>query len=440
MSAKRKILHKNAFACLVFLPFWGISYSLSFFYLGLYFREFGVSDAQLGFLVTAGAGASIVFSFLAAPIVDRLGRRRATLIFDILGTALPFLIYALHGSFVFALAGTILSNASKVTNIGYYLLMTEDSGNGERADAFNIFNIIIIASGLLVPVAGSFVARAGLVRAERVFLFVSAAVIAGAAFGRNHFAVETAAGKAMIEKAKIGNVKNGKTKIGKRRAAILGSYEAALRFIRADRAAAAAVAANVLFYVYYLVGTNSSLYFAPFFADALGMDASLVSLVGALYSGGTLFAMLFLNPPLFRRLGPARCSIFGAALNMAGFIPLVFLRRVAPVWAMGAILVSSVGFGMLKSAIDAALATCTGDISSGGGLSAGEEARAGIYSIANLASSALGMGAGALCGLFYPSLPQFIPLISIAILALIAGLLLRANRPASQSAFSRRIS
>jgi len=43
MSAKRKILHKNAFACLVFLPFWGISYSLSFFYLGLYFSEFGVS-------------------------------------------------------------------------------------------------------------------------------------------------------------------------------------------------------------------------------------------------------------------------------------------------------------------------------------------------------------------------------------------------------------
>lgn len=435
MSAKRKILHKNAFACLVFLPFWGISYSLSFFYLGLYFREFGVSDAQLGFLVTAGAGASIVFSFLAAPIVDRLGRKRATLIFDILGTALPFLIYALHGSFVFALAGTILSNASRVTNIGYYLLMTEDSGNGERADAFNIFNIIIIASGLLVPVAGSFIARAGLVRAERVFLFVSAAVIAGAAFGRNHFAVETAAGKAMIGKAKV-----GRAKIGKRRAAILGSYEAALRFIRADGAAAAAVAANVLFYVYYLVGTNSSLYFAPFFADALGMDASLVSLVGALYSGGTLFAMLFLNPPLFRRLGPARCSIFGAALNMAGFVPLVFLRRAAPVWAMGAVLVSSVGFGMLKSAIDAALATCTGDISSGEKLSAGEEARAGIYSIANLASSALGMGAGALCGLFYPSLPQFIPLISITILALIAGLLLRANRPASQSAFSRRIS
>ena len=430
MIAKRKILHKNAFACLVFLPFWGISYSLSFFYLGLYFREFGVSDAQLGFLVTAGAGASIVFSFLAAPIVDRLGRKRATLIFDILGTALPFLIYALHGGFVFALAGTILSNASRVTNIGYYLLMTEDSGNGERADAFNIFNIIIIASGLVVPVAGSFVARAGLVRAERVFLLVSAAVIAGAAFGRNHLAAETAAGKAMIEKAKI----------GKRRASILGSYVAALRFIRAERAAAAAVAANVLFYVYYLVGTNNSLYFAPFFADALGMDASLVSLVGALYSGGTLFAMLFLNPPLFRRLGPARCSIFGAALNMAGFVPLVFLRRAAPVWAMGTVLVSSVGFGMLKSAIDAALATCTGDISSGEGLSAGEEARAGIYSIANLASSVLGMGAGALCSLFYPSLPQFIPLISIAILALIAGLLLRANRPASQSAFSRRIS
>jgi len=179
----RPRLRGNTLACLAFLPLWSVSWSLSFFYLSLYFRESGVSDTQLGFLVTAGSGASILFSFLAAPIVDRLGRRKSTLIFDITGSALPLLLYALNGSFAFALAGTILANSSRVMNVGYYLLMTEDSGNGERAEAFNIFNIIVIASGLLVPIAGGFVARVGLVRAERWFLLLSAAAITGAAEG-----------------------------------------------------------------------------------------------------------------------------------------------------------------------------------------------------------------------------------------------------------------
>lgn len=438
----------NALACLAFLPLWSVSWSLSFFYLSLYFRECGVSDAQLGFLVTAGAGASIVFSFLAAPVVDRLGRRKSTLIFDISGSALPLLLYALNGSFAFALAGTILSNSGRVMNVGYYLLMTEDAGNGERAEAFNIFNIIVIASGLLVPIAGGFVARAGLVRAERWFLLISAAVITGAAFGRNRLATETATGKLLIarragmDRGKIPGI-SASFLHGMR--ALIEPYGIALRHIRSRRKAAAAIAANVLFYVYYLVGTNSSLYFAPFFADALGMDPALVGVVGAMFSGGTLFAMLFFNPLLFRRMGPARCGFWGAALNLAGFLPLLFLRERAG-WILGSVGLAAIGYGMLKSAIDASLATSFGDARTGAGgkdgrkQGEGNEARAGVYAIANLASSILGMGAGALCSLIYPTIPRFIPALSAVILAGICLLLNLAERPAAQSARSRRAS
>ena len=144
----------NTFGCLIFLPFWSISYSLSFFYLSLYFRACGMTDTQLGLLVTAGAGASIVFSFLAASIVDQMGRKKATLVFDITGSAVPLLIFAAQGSFAFALVGTLIANSAKVMNVGYFLLMSEDSENGERASAFNIFNMLTIASGLLVPIVG----------------------------------------------------------------------------------------------------------------------------------------------------------------------------------------------------------------------------------------------------------------------------------------------
>jgi hypothetical protein len=407
--------------------------------LSLYFKASGVTDAQLGFLVTAGAGASILFSALAAPLVDRMGRRRSTLVFDLVGTSLPFLLYAVGGGFGFALAGTLLSNAARVMNVGYYLLMTEDSPNGERAAAFNVFNIIYLAAGLLLPLAGGFVARAGIVRAERIFLVASAAAIAVSAVGRYFLSSETAAGAAIMAARRGGSAPgSGGGPSSARPSALrelLASYGAAFSFLARNGKAAAAAAANMLFYVYYLVGTNNSLYFTPFFADALGLGAPMAGAVGAVYAGGTLLAMLFLNPPIFRRFGPARGALFGVILNAAGFLPLLFVPKGAVLPAMAALAVASLGFGMLKSAIDAVLAVSfgdaeaamgdaepvaaatSGDVAPGAALTAGEAARSGVYSAVNLVSSILGMGAGALCGLLYGPAPRFIPAFSLAILA-----------------------
>ncbi|MCE1196050.1 MFS transporter [bacterium] len=442
MSRLRGRFRRNAFACLAFLPLWSLSYSLSFFYLSLYFKASGVTDAQLGFLVTAGSGASILFSALAAPLVDRMGRRRSTLVFDLAGTALPFLLYALGGGFGFALAGTLLSNASRVMNVGYYLLMTEDSPNDERTAAFNVFNIIYLAAGLLLPLAGGFVARAGVLRAERVFLVASSAAIAVSAVGRYLLSSETAAGAAIMAGRHGAHNAAGRDSAGRPSAlrGLLAGYEAAFSYLARNRKAAAAAAANTLFYVYYLVGTNNSLYFTPFFADALGLGAPMAGAVGAVYAGGTLLAMLFLNPPIFRRFGPARGALLGAILNAAGFLPLIFVRKGAVLPAMAALGLASLGFGVLKSAIDAALAVSFGEGERGDGgealpvgdaagaaLTAGEAARSGVYSAVNLVSSILGMGAGALCGLLYGPAPRFIPAFSLAILAAMGGALGAAN-------------
>jgi Na+/melibiose symporter-like transporter len=421
--------HGNAKACLLFLPLWSIPYSLSFFYLSLYLRASGVSDGQLGILVTAGAASSILFSLLSAPIVDAIGRKKSVLIFDLTGSVLPFLIYAISGSFMFAMAGTLVANSGKIMNVGYSLLMTEDADNKERASSFNVFNILMIASGILVPIAGRLVERLGVVSAERWFLAVSALAMTGSAFGRNHFVTETGTGRGLIEKHRADTRKSPFAP-----GSLNKPYRRALSYLGNNKAAAAAVSANILFYVYYIVGTNNSLYFAPFFADAFGMTPSMVSFVGAAFSAGTLCAMLFLNPMLFRRMEPASCALVGAAITLAGFFPLVFIARGGIAPAIVFVLLSSIGYGILKTGVDAALATCFGDAP------AGAEARAGVYSVANLVSSLLGMGAGALCGLFYPQAPRSIPLISILILAAICASLIYARTAAYQSGRSRRTS
>ena len=58
-------------------------------------------------------------------------------------------------------------------SIGYYLVMIEDADDEQRVVAFNLFNIITVVAGLLLPLAGLAVDRYGVVATERVFLLVS---------------------------------------------------------------------------------------------------------------------------------------------------------------------------------------------------------------------------------------------------------------------------
>ena len=420
-------MNRNARTCLAVTPLWSVAYSLSFFYLSLYFRACGVSDAQLGTLVTAGAASSVVFSFLGASLVDRMGRRNSTLVFDLAGSALPMILFAIDGRFAAALAGSILSNAARVMNIGFALLMTEDSDDGERSTAFNVFNIVFIAAGLIVPLAGTIVEKAGILSAERSFLALAAAVMTILALLRYRYTSETRTGNLLMERLKAGRMKAAEA--GDRAflpawKALLAPYGTALRFLSSDRKAAGVVAANVLFYVYYSVGTIGSFYFAPFFADALGMDARTVSLVGAVFSAGTLLSMVLVNPCLLRKVGPRTASALGAVLNICGLLPLVFLGSGSPFPVFFAVGFASLGYGMIKSGIDAALSTCFGDGKPGGGA---EEARAGVYAISNLASSVLVMGFGGLSALLYASTPRLVPVLSTTLLA--AVLVMLGSRP-----------
>ena len=77
-------LKGNARVCIAFHPLWGIPYTFYTYYISLYLKEVGLNDTALGHLMVAGTIASFLFSFVSAPIVDRMGRKSATFVFDLL--------------------------------------------------------------------------------------------------------------------------------------------------------------------------------------------------------------------------------------------------------------------------------------------------------------------------------------------------------------------
>ena len=396
-------LKGNARVCIAFHPLWGIPYTFYTYYISLYLKEVGLGDTAIGHLMVAGTVASFLFSFISAPIVDRMGRKFATFVFDLLSSALPPLVYLFSNNFFLALVAIILFNSNKIMSIAYYLVMIEDSDEESRIVSFNLFNIITVAAGLLIPIAGIFVDKYGVVATERVFLIVSFLMMTVMILFRDKLLKETAIG----EKLKAASRGKGMKSFFRE---AYRPYGDAISFLLKSRAALIFFLVNILFYVYMNLGTNYSLYFVPYFTDRLGMDAMQSSVLGSVYYGGMLFAMILINP-LFGRRG----LIFGvrtsALVTLIGLVVLVVIPSKAFALAIASTLVMALGYGMLKSEVDGALAVYTGS-----------EYQSGVYALANLVSSGLGIVVTALCAALYPISPRWLYILcSIMVFLILLG-------------------
>jgi MFS family permease len=391
-------LKGNAKICIAFHPLWSIPYAVYTFYLGLYLQQHGIGDSQLGFLMMIGNIVALAASFVSAPVVDRLGRRTTTLVFDLISSALPPAIYLFSSRFEWALVAMVATNLNRIMSIGYYLTMIEDSSEETSAVALNLFNIITIAAGLIVPAAGVVVAKLGLIRAQNIFLGVSAVSMTFLAIARHLLLKETSVGIQVKEQIKtLKMVKTGtKTSLFRN----LDVYPKAFAYLRQNPESARALRTNVLFYAYYAVGTSISLYFTPYFTGHLQLSASQASIIGGVYAAGTLFALVLINP-LYNRRNSARFFSLAAFISLVGFALLISLPAQSFGWTLPAIVFISIGFGMMRTATDANFAFETNGM-----------IRSGLYAVSYVLSAILSIVVLYLCSILYERFPPWLFLLS----------------------------
>lgn len=377
-------LKGNSAVCIGAHPFWAIPYMFYTYYISLYLLEKGISDEQLGSLMVAGTAAATLFSFLAAPVVDYLGRRKATLIFDMLSSALPPLLYFFTESFPMALLAMVLFNANRIMSVAYYLVMIEDAEDEGRIVAFNFFNIISVVAGLLLPLGGLLVEGMGLLKAEKIFLLSSFVLMTAMILIRHRLLKETAVGKRARKRIR----EEGLSLKGLLKGLWM-PYQDAFRFLLKNPVARAFTLANVFFCVYMNLGTNYSLYFVPYFADRMGMNTMESSILGSVYYGGMLAAMVFINP-LFGKKTLVKGILLSCVATLIGFALMIWVPGGVFPLALLATAVLALGYGSLKSSVEGALAVYTEG-----------EYRSGIYSLANLLSSGIGVLVTALCAALY---------------------------------------
>jgi len=77
-------LRGNSRACVLTEPMWGLSLNLCLPYLSVYMLGFGLNDVQVGVVSSVYMFSQMIFAFLSGAIIDKLGRRKSTVIFDFL--------------------------------------------------------------------------------------------------------------------------------------------------------------------------------------------------------------------------------------------------------------------------------------------------------------------------------------------------------------------
>ncbi|RAI87270.1 MFS transporter [Paenibacillus pabuli] len=87
-------LPRNPRYSILLEPVWAIPGTIVLFYAPLYMKEAGLSDIEIGLINSVNLYFAFIFQLFAGSITNKLGRKRTTLIFDLIAWSVPMFIWA----------------------------------------------------------------------------------------------------------------------------------------------------------------------------------------------------------------------------------------------------------------------------------------------------------------------------------------------------------
>jgi len=135
-----------------------------------------LTDRQIGLVASITFFSRAVFAFLSGAITDKLGRKKATFIFDIIAWSVPTLLWSLSQNFWWFMIAASFNGFLQITENSWNCLLVEDA---DKSQIVNIYTWVHIAGQLAIlfaPLSGLLVSRLSIVHAVRIiyaFSFVS---------------------------------------------------------------------------------------------------------------------------------------------------------------------------------------------------------------------------------------------------------------------------
>lgn len=155
-------------------PLWFIPFALFLPFQSLYMRELGLSNQEIGLTVTVGLFLQVFFSVFGGIVTDKMGRRKATFIFDTIGWSLPCLIWAFSQNFWWFLIASGFNAVYLITNTSWNCLFIEDCPPKYVGNAYMLIQIGGMLSVFFAPLSIWLVGLYGVVPVVRCLYVISA--------------------------------------------------------------------------------------------------------------------------------------------------------------------------------------------------------------------------------------------------------------------------
>ena len=304
-----KQIRGNARACLLTEPLWGIPFNLYMPYASVYMLALGCSDTQVGIITSVGLVFQMFFSLVSGYITDKLGRRRTTLIFDLIGWSVPTLIWAVARNINYFLVAAIVNAIFRIVHTSWTCLLVEETRPSQRVHVYTWIYVAGILAGFFAPIAGALVKGLTLVPAVRVLYAFAFLSMTSMFFIRNALTRETETGLRKMEEARGSGL--GET---------WGEYRRIASLLLQSPRTLIAFGLVIIKNINITVKTT---FLAILLTKGLDFPKEAVALFPAIHSVVMLLVFLFVMPTIGRS-GPKRPLLWGFLALIAGYLALVF--------------------------------------------------------------------------------------------------------------------
>lgn len=259
-------------------PLWGIPYNLIAPFATLYMYTQGVTDVQIGLILSITMVVQVCFSFFAGILADKLGRKTTTMMGDFIGWGLACLVWAASQNFWLFLLAALLNCFEQINQTAWYCLLIEDADQRDLVGLYTWINIGGLVAIFFAPISGMLVSVNSVVPVVRVLYVLFALTMMTKCFITYKFCHET----------RQGQVRKAETK-GVSPFRMLGEYRQLIPMLLKNRAVVKAVAVAVLLYIANVVNTN---FFSLYVTQRLGLSDNYLALFPILNAGVMLVFMV----------------------------------------------------------------------------------------------------------------------------------------------------
>lgn len=153
---------------LIFLePLWGIPFNLIAPLTTLFMVSQGITDVQIGLLLTVGFVFQVVLSVAGGIVTDKIGRRATTILGDFFGWSAACMVWAVSGNFWFFLVAAILNCFEQLNQAGWVCLLVEDADPKDLTHIYTWISIGGLVAVFFAPISGLLIERFTLVPVAR---------------------------------------------------------------------------------------------------------------------------------------------------------------------------------------------------------------------------------------------------------------------------------